>query len=197
MNYTFFWIIIIIIIIIIILWIIYNSTKKIYVESEIDNNKYLVQNNPDKIKAANILADVNRRITILINYLEKNKNKYLEYKPYINRLENRAASLVLQENGINSHGTSYTINKGDKIVLCIRSKDSNEIHDINLVMYVVLHELAHIACPELNHTDLFRKIFIFFIEISIKLGIYEHTNYVIDPKEYCGMLINENLLNNN
>ena len=61
----------------------------------------------------------------------------------------------IMETPADEKNTSYTINKGEKIVICLRSKFLNEIHDINTIMYVVIHELAHVACPEFGHTPLF------------------------------------------
>lgn len=46
--------------------------------------------------------------------------------------------------------TSYTENKGEQLVLCLRQKHPNdqgyyELHDKNTMMFVVVHELTHIA----------------------------------------------------
>jgi predicted metal-dependent hydrolase len=61
-------------------------------------------------------------------------------------------------------------------------------------MYVVIHEMAHIGCPEFGHTPLFRKIFKFLLIQSEKINIYTPINYQINPQDYCGMTINEYLL---
>jgi predicted metal-dependent hydrolase len=165
-------------------------------KSDLNNIEYLVQNLEDKKEATDILSLVHKRIYMLKNYLEKNMDNYPEYKPYIKQFCLKINNLILMENSPDGKYTSYTVNKGDEIVLCLRSKRSKELHDLNLIMYVVLHELAHVACPEIDHTELFKKIFIFFIKIAVQLGIYENVNYQIDPHEYCGIIINENLLKN-
>lgn len=90
--------------------------------------------------------------------------------------------------------TSYTINKGEKIVFCLRSKLLDNIHDTNTLMYVVIHEMAHVGCPEYGHTPLFKKIFKFLLQQSIVIGIYKPVDYRINPQNYCGMTINEYLL---
>ena len=56
-------------------------------------------------------------------------------------------------------------------------------------MYVALHELAHVACPELHHTPLFKKIFAFLTRIAIKLKLWVYENYEEKPREYCGMTL--------
>ncbi len=172
------------------------NSETIYMKSGLNNRRYLVQKLRNKEKATDILGIVHNRIFILRDYLEKNMDKYPEYKPYIKQFCSRIDNLVLTENSPDGKYTSYTVNKGEEMVLCLRSKKSKELHDLNLVMYVVLHELAHIACPEIDHTELFKKIFMFLIKIAVELDIYELVDYQIDPHEYCGMIINENLFKN-
>ena len=65
---------------------------------------------------------------------------------------------------------------------------------MNTLMYVVLHEISHIACPEYNHTPLFKKIFAFFAEVAIKLNIYQKVNYGTNPVEYCGIYITDSIV---
>ena len=89
-----------------------------------------------------------------------------------------------------SNYTSYSVNKGEELVFCLKSKKKqNKYHNINLLMYVALHELAHVACPELHHTPLFKRIFAFFCKIAIKLKLWIYEDYEKNPKEYCGMNI--------
>lgn len=55
-----------------------------------------------------------------------------------------------------SQYTSYSVNKSEKIVFCIRQKDDNEILvDENTVTFVVIHELAHIMIKSVDHTQEF------------------------------------------
>lgn len=187
-----------ILIVLIVIFIYYlrkeSAVETAYVQSSLNNKEYLVQNLPDKNEAAFMLSVVQSRIFILSNYLRENIESYPNYKPYIIQLCNKVDNIVLTENAPGGRYTSYTIDKGVQIALCLRSKDTKELHDINLVMYVVLHELAHVACPEIDHTELFKQIFIFFLKTAIFLKIYKKINYQLNPHEYCGLVINENLL---
>lgn len=170
-----------------------------YVTSEYDNKGYLVRNLPDKEEASYMLSVIRAKIFTLKNYLGDNMNdkSMVEFKPYIEQFDVRIKNLVLIENAPDGNFTSYTVNKGEEIALCLRSKKTGELHDINLVMYVVLHELAHVGCPEIDHTELFKKIFIFFLETAKDIGIYKYVNYNLNPHEYCGLTISENLLKKN
>ena len=113
---------------------------------------------------------------------------------YIKNLVSRTKDIIIMETGADEKYTSYTVNKGERIVFCLRFKVINTIHDINTLMYVVIHELAHIGCPEYGHTPLFKEIFKFLLIQSSKIGIYTPIDYRKNPQNYCGMEINEYLL---
>jgi len=178
----------------------YDTYDMNYITSDIDNKKYLVRNRIDKKKAANLLANINKNINILSDYLNNNIDKYKEYEQYILQLKNNISNTTIRETSFNNENTSYTINKGDTINFCIRNKaiskltDNSNIHDINLVMYVALHEISHVACPEYNHTPLFNKIFKFFCNQAIILGIYKKIDYNKNPIIYCGIEINSSII---
>lgn len=186
--------IIFIIMIIILIYYFQRISKSDVTISKIDNHEYLVQNLEDKEEATYILSIIRDNIFTIRDYLNENINKYPDYIPYIKQLSQRINNLVLQENSPNGKYTSYTVNKGEEMILCLRSKETGKFHDINLIMYVVIHELAHVACPEKGHTELFKNIFIFLLKIATEIKIYQKVNYRTDPQEYCGIIINENLL---
>ena len=62
------------------------------------------------------------------------------------------------------------------------------------MMYVGIHEMAHIACPEIGHGDLFKKIFKKLTEEAIKIGIYKKIDYSSQPTEYCGMILSSSIV---
>jgi len=179
-----------------------------YVRSDVDNNMYMVRNQKDKKKAANFLAKLRANIYAIVDYTTKKINdpktanlpRYVEFKPYILQLRDKIKDVTVRESGTNSVYTSYTVNKGEQIIFCIRSKSlatylkTNNIHDFNLVMYVMLHEISHVACPEYDHTPLFKKIFKFICEEAIEMGIYTRIDFASSPREYCGMNINDSVI---
>lgn len=165
------------------------SAEVSFVKSSIDNNTYLVRNAPDKEEAANALAVVRKRITTLIDNLHE---KYPE-KPEVQRLLNKFEPENLSEGSNNSGYTTYTVNKGEKMVFCLRDRNgSNKLHDINTIMFVALHELGHIATKDFNgHDEIFKKNFKFIIDEAIEMGLYEYVDYTQNPKSYCGIMITD------
>ncbi len=193
-----FLLILLIIIIFIVLYIIYDKTYKndnlIRIKSIIDNNYYWVRNKQDKDLAANTLAMIKINMIKLIDHLKININKFPDNFHHIKDLISRTKTINIMETPHDEKFTSYTINKGEKIVFCLRSKILEQIHDMNTLMYVVIHELGHVGCPEYGHTPLFKKIFKFLLEQSIVIDIYTPIDYRFNPQPYCGMTINEYIL---
>ena len=106
----------------------------------------------------------------------------------------RIDDVKVRENEGGNDLTSYSVNKGEELSFCLKSKKTGELHEINLLMYVALHEMAHIACPEIGHGELFKKIFKFLTEQAIEIGIYKYDDYETKPVEYCGMMLSSNIL---
>ena len=172
-----------------------------YIKSDIDNKYYLVRDLSDKQQACNILASMKKNIIKLIDHLyERRDTDYTEYSLNIDRLKDRIYDINISENNGVGKDTSYSVNKGDELVLCLRSKINwNSFHDNNLIFYVVLHELSHIASPSYepeynNHGPIFKKIFAFLTNVSINIGIYQKIKFNEKAEEYCGMYITDSIV---
>jgi predicted metal-dependent hydrolase len=189
---------ILIIIVIIFIYILYkiNKNKLTLVESNDNGIKVMVYNDNKKTTAADLLAEMIKRMFTLRNYLEKNKESYSEYLEYIDLLvlNFKEEKTSIYENDPNSDLTSFSVNKGDELAFCLRSKKDKSFHPINLLMYVALHELAHIACPEIGHGELFKKVFRFLAKVAIDINIYIKQDYGEQPVEYCGMVLSSSII---
>ena len=185
-----------IIVIFIYIFLFHNKKNVILVSGQDNFTKYLVYNDNNKQDSAYLLEKVINNMFRLKNYLYENKNKYPEYIDYIKQLNrnlNKDRSLIY-ENDPTSTLTSFTVNKGEEIAFCLKSKKTGSLHEVNLLMYVAIHEMAHIACPEIGHGELFRKIFKFLTEIAIDMGLYKDDDYDNTPIEYCGMILNSSII---
>lgn len=189
---------IIIIILIIAIFIAFKLEKNEvkYVISHVNGHEYLVRDSPDKQDAADRLGLIDNNIKKFIDfvYQKRDEEPYIKNKEYIEQLHDRIRNVVISESSADSSYTSYSVNKGEQLVFCLRSKYDNSIHDSNLLMYVVLHELSHIGCPEYGHGSLFKKIFAFFANSGIECGVYNKIDFNGEPKEYCGLIISESII---
>ena len=187
---------IIFLIFLIYIFLFFNNNKMVYIENNDYVTRFLVQDTKDKFKSSKILSKFTKNLYKLRNHLAKEKNKYPEFKEYIELLQegfnnNRT---TIHEGLANSNLTSYSVNKGEELVFCLKSKKTGKYHDHNLLMYVAIHELAHIACPEIGHGPLYTKIFKFLAQQAVKLDLYKYDDYYKNPVEYCGMILSSTVL---
>ena len=78
--------------------------------------------------------------------------------------------------------SAYTENK-ETITLCLVNPDTNRYYDINTIMYVALHELAHVTSKTQGHGEEFRKKFSELLRRASELGIYNPNKKM--PSTYC------------
>jgi predicted metal-dependent hydrolase len=92
--------------------------------------------------------------------------------------------------------TSYTEDK-KVLVLCLRHKKPNSrgeymLHDINTMMFVVIHELSHMANKTWGHAVDFWVLFKFLLLNAVEAGIYDPVDYKKYPINYCGLWLHYN-----
>ena len=183
--------IIIVMAIIIIFYIQYQNVEVEYVVSDIDGRRYLVKNMEDKKKAANMLANLNRNIQKLITAMQSKYPNDVD----VERLKNNYDPNSISEGTDKTNYTSYSINKGEKIVFCLRSRDKQEkLVSFNVLLYVAIHELSHLMTKEIGHPPIFWDNFKKLLQVAIDNKIYIKTDYKKEPVEYCGLTIKSSIL---
>jgi len=162
----------------------YALDEVVQIKSNIDNRIYIVRDLPDSRQAADRLAEINQKILKLINTVKTQDKKGVE------RLEERYDPNNLSETGKNAKYTSYSVNKGEKISICLRNKSDNSFEKRNTVMFVVIHELAHVMTETIGHDKTFWENMSYLLREGEKIGVYSHQDYRKLPVQYCGMEIN-------
>jgi hypothetical protein len=180
---------------------IYLETKSLdvkYVKSTIDNRDYLVRNLPDALNASNLLANIHINLTKLIEALNlpENNEKFTDQnKEDITRLTKNYRNGNFSESNPGNKYTSYSINKGEKIVFCIRTKDgSNKLEPLNTMLFVAIHEIAHLMTKSIGHNEEFWGNMRFLLKEAIEMNIYVKEDYYNNPVDYCGTVINDSPL---
>lgn len=164
-------------------------SKHIYldrVKSTINDKTYYVRNLKDKQEAANKLATLGNNLRDLIKSLDISDNKYSEG---IKRLSNKFNPDHITENIPGSQYVAYSLNKGEELSICIRDKKNDLFIDNNTIMFVAIHELAHIMSKSTGHTDEFWDNMRYLLNKAIKINLYQKVNYKDNPVMYCGMKI--------
>lgn len=156
-----------------------------YVKSKNKEN-FIVRNLPDKQKAADLLDDISNDLKTIVQHLNNNKSSFKEHSSCIELINKRFNAANLSEGNLDFKYTTYTINKGEKMVFCLRQRNSEELHRRNLILFVAIHELAHIASHSIDHTDEFHKNNKFLLQEAIKIGVYKPEKFNTRPVNYCG-----------
>jgi len=138
--------------------------------SDVDGNKYCVRERAKLQLAADLLANCKRLVE---NFDPQTVKEILPTSEY----------------------TAYSENKGEKLAFCTTTtKKGDKLIDPNTLMYVAIHELAHIATKSIGHTQEFWQNFKFLLQNAVKIKIYNPVNYKKKNKNYCGMKITDNPL---
>lgn len=161
----------------------------IYKESMINSNIYKVQNyNKESQEAADLLGKINILIKKIRNYMVL---RYPNDERVI-RMKNRLSDMELVEPEHRNDESAYTINKGELMGLCLRSKDDKEFYDMKMMSFVVIHELAHVMSISEGHTSEFMDNFKFILKTAEEGKIYKPVNYENEPVNYCGVDVTHN-----
>ena len=154
----------------------------------IDNRYYMVKDDDNKFIKLKILSKANN---IILQIFNKLKNSEYNSRPEVKKLYNTYNPNALYENVDNDY-TAYSLNKGQEIRVCLVDPKTKEvINDINTLLFVLIHELAHIMTKEIGHPPIFWENMSFLLEFSINNNLYKYVDYSRDPVMYCGVNVNK------
>jgi hypothetical protein len=160
-----------------------------YVESRVDRQRYYVRNLPDKQEAADRLSRIRQRLCDLKNHLA---TKY-ERKPFVAQLVQNftCGADQFSESTPEAVHTSYTVDK-EKVFMCLRQRNAKEeLVSENTLVFVALHEMAHMGTSTIGHTPDFWNNFAWLLTQAEDLGVYTYTDFAAHPVEYCGVHITD------
>ena len=160
-----------------------------YRNSKHNKKKYGIQEEFSKSdEAVEILANLHDNMNNFITDLQKklpNDERVVRLAKGFRRAEIEEAP--------NDDGSSYTINKGDLVALCLRhKKNDHPFHDNNTLLFVIIHEMSHIASISEGHNSEFVTNFKWLLNEAKLLGYYEPVDYRQSPMTYCGVKVTNN-----
>jgi hypothetical protein len=168
-----------------------SSYPVIPVKSNIDGFTYQVRDMPDKQAAADLLARVRLRMKKLYLHLE---SSYPD-KPQVQQLVQnfRPDSSRILESTPDEEHTSFSVNKGEKVHLCLRQRQggNESLVDENIMMFVALHEMGHFITKSIGHEPEFWNNFGWLLREAEKIGVYQYQDFKAQPVHYCGVQITD------
>ena len=161
------------------------SNKEVtYIKSTVDGRMYLVLKRRDAASAANLLAVVRRDLESLVKHMRAN----FPDDEDVSRLVRKFNPSAISEGSPGSGYTSYTVDKGARVVLCIRQSNGDFVLR-NVIVYVAVHELAHIMTSSTGHTPEFWANNSRLLTAAESAGLYTPQDFEQSPQPYCGMHI--------
>jgi hypothetical protein len=160
-----------------------------YVESTIDKERYYVRNLPDKQAAADKLARVRGKLCRLKTHLEQTQRKMVFVQQLIENFPCDPSQF--SESTPEAVHTSYTVDK-QKVFMCLRQRnEKEELVTENVLVFVAIHEMAHMGTASIGHTPEFWNNFAWLLKQAEAIDIYEYTDFAAHPVEYCGVHITD------
>lgn len=169
--------------------IIFMYIKQYYGEVEIvraktDDRRYIVRKLPDAQEAAELLARINAKLARLVEHMASSYPS----DAAVLKLHRNYNPDSLSEGGTEVGYTSYSVNKGEKIVMCLRQRDDSFVSE-NVLVYVAIHELGHLMTSEVGHVPAFWQNFRRLVQEAIAIGVYTRVDFDSQPQPYCGISI--------
>lgn len=163
-----------------------SSSKSTWATSTVNGVRYRVLDLPDAVAAADALANLEIAASDFLDAADR-------AAPGDRRLANvrRRWSRRLREID-GSDNIAYTTTKRD-ISICVRAEDGS-VYATRDSMFVLLHELAHIASDAWGHGESYWTDFRFILELADSVGAYTYQNFDASPVTYCGKAITDSPL---
>ena len=147
-------------------------------QQSITGKSYYVKRGPGQELVAN-------RLELLTHHT----NKFLDAADDAYPGDFRIANIRARWNGTlaettDSSGIAYSLNK-TSVHVCVRSPEGG-LESINTTMYVLLHEIAHVATDTFGHPPEFWTNFRWILEAAEKLGVYTYEDFDAIQVTFCG-----------
>ena len=158
--------------------------------STVDGNKYCVRERAKLQEAADLLATVTQKCKDLVDYMNEKHPEDDRTKRLVKGFNPKKVMETLPTSSF----TAYSENKGEKVAFCLNQTKENNDHliDKHTLTFVAIHELSHVMTKSIGHKSEFWENFKFLLECAEEAGIHKPTDYKKEPKQYCGMKIQDN-----
>lgn len=152
--------------------------RMVSVRSTLTGKRYRVKNQEGAAEVADLLASLELRVRRFLHEAER-------YAPGDHRLRNIKARWngTLAET-LDDKDVAYSVGK-DAVSVCVRSADGG-LETENTAMFVLVHELAHVATDTYGHKPEFWANMKFLLELAERTGTYTYQDFDAGTVTYCG-----------
>lgn len=158
----------------------------------------------DMQRAADLLDSINKRLLDLIGVMEVEVSERGEDDARFKKLFNAVIKATTKNEAghqriselANPGEKAVNESKGSMIYLCLDGQSSDGVsvmNDLNTLMYVTLHEIAHTATVSHGHTVEFWENFRSLLHAAKCSGSYAYTDFKEGYVPFCGTLLKDDV----
>ena len=180
--------------------------SNVWHKSTLNGKLYKVKKDGMETVTANKLALVEYKLNMLCDIVCKNViNKMIFVHGAVEKLRRRWPKIKIREVSPGEPEAAYVLNKGPDMRFCVQNKNSTIGEKDNLMMFVAIHEMAHIMSDSFGHGPEFIKNFKGLLDVATtnyitnpitqqRELIYTPRDFNTQPTQYCGTKINRNVM---
>ena len=146
--------------------------------SSLNGKEYEVRDLPDAQQAADRLAQLERALRRM---MRRARDRWPADPRLLNIKERWNGRLREARPG---GDVAYSVGK-DAVYVCVRDADG-VVDDFNTCMFVLLHELAHVATDEWGHPPSFWTNMRYMLEVAERTGYYTYQSFERERVTFCG-----------
>lgn len=161
------------------LWAVLRPRAMTQVRSGLTGKQYSVRKAADAQAMADRLADLEQRLHRLLD----GGAAVVPGDRRLDRIRRRWDGTLSEVEA--SDEVAFSVDK-TSISVCLRDS-KGAIEDLNTSMFVLIHELAHVATADYGHSTEFWTNMRFLLELAEKLGLYVYENYDSAAATFCGV----------
>lgn len=153
-------------------------TTMVSLRSSLTGKEYSVKRGPASQEMADRLAALEQRLHRLLD----GASSIMPNDPRIVTIRQKWDGTLAEVEA--SDEVAFSVDK-TSIHVCLRNSRGG-IEDFNTSMFVLIHELAHVATEDYGHSPQFWANMRFLLELAERLGIYKYENYDSTSTTFCG-----------
>jgi hypothetical protein len=161
------------------MYLVWQPTLMVWVHSNVTGKEYEVKRAPDQQKMADRLAMLEQTLHALLT----RANADIPSDARIRTIRTRWDGTLSETEA--SEDVAFSVDK-TSVSLCLRDATTGQLEEYNASVFVLIHELAHIATSDYGHSPEFWQNMKFLLELAEKYGVYAYQDYSAKSTTYCG-----------
>tara|TARA_Y100000816_G_C26106106_1_gene587920 strand:- start:672 stop:1199 length:528 start_codon:yes stop_codon:yes gene_type:complete len=153
-----------------------------FVKYKVYMHNYYINKDKYTLQKIETLKTLNLNIEKLISELKVSEYSNQEN---VKKLFTNWSGFIEELDVNNKNVFAYNVNKGESISICLVNSKTNQINGMNELIYVTLHELAHVMTDNYEHNKEFWENFNFLIKFAKSKNIYNEVNYDKNKVSFC------------